>query len=237
MMQQETKQEKVRRVFARIARRYDLMNSLMTFGMHRRWRAQSLRAAGALEDAQALDIGCGSGDYIALLLRAGAAHVTGVDFSEEMLELAERRFAADCGSGRVELICADVTQMSFVADASVDIVTAGFALRNFSDLPRALAEAYRVLKPGRKLVALDLSRPFPPMVRWAAEAYLGWVVPALAGIVSGTPAEYRWLHDSLGQFPQRPKLVEMLQSIGFSQVRVIPYGMGVVAAIIAEKPR
>jgi demethylmenaquinone methyltransferase/2-methoxy-6-polyprenyl-1,4-benzoquinol methylase len=190
-----------------------------------------------LKDAQALDIGCGSGDYIALLLRAGAAHVTGVDFSAEMLELAKLRFQSECASGRVELICADVTQMPFVEDASIDIVTAGFALRNFGDLPRALAEAYRALKPGGKLVALDLSRPFPPIVRWAAEIYLEKVVPILAGVVGGSSAEYRWLHDSLEQFPRRSKLVEMLQTTGFSQVRVIPYGMGVVAVVIAEKPR
>jgi demethylmenaquinone methyltransferase/2-methoxy-6-polyprenyl-1,4-benzoquinol methylase len=237
MTQPEDKRAKVQRVFSRIARRYDLMNSLMTFGMHRRWRALSLKEAGVQAGARALDLGCGSGDYMRLLLKMGAAHVIGVDFSPEMLELARRRLAKELEVGAVELICADVTQMPFLADESLDIVTAGFALRNFADLAHALSEACRVLKPGGKLIALDLSRPFPPAMGWAAEIYLGWIVPSLASAINGTPAEYRWLHDSLETFPRRTELAKVLQEIGFSQVRVIPYGMGVVAAHIAEKAR
>ena len=234
-MQQSEKQEKVQRVFARIARRYDLMNSLMTFGMHRRWRRQTLRAAGMQAGAVALDIGCGSGDYIELLLQAGASHVIGVDFTKEMLELAAKRFDKEITAGRVVLLQADAAQMSIIEDGSVDIVTAGFALRNFADLPKALAEASRVLKPGGKLVSLDLAKPFPPAIGWAARIYLDWVVPSIAAVVSGASAEYRWLSDSLAQFPERGELTKMMLASGFTSVRVIPYGIGVLASHIALK--
>lgn len=234
-MQPSEKQEKVQRVFARIARRYDLMNSLMTFGMHRRWRRQTLSAAGVQPGAVALDVGCGSGDYIKLLLQAGASHVIGVDFTKEMLELAAKRFAKEITAGRVVLLQADAAQMSIIEDGSVDIVTAGFALRNFADLPKALAEASRVLKPGGMLVSLDLGRPFPPMIGWATRIYLDWVVPSIAAVVSGTSAEYRWLSDSLAQFPERGELAKMMLASGFASVRVIPYGMGVLASHIALK--
>jgi demethylmenaquinone methyltransferase / 2-methoxy-6-polyprenyl-1,4-benzoquinol methylase len=234
-MQPSEKQEKVQRVFARIARRYDLMNSLMTFGMHRRWRRQTLRAAGMQAGAVALDIGCGSGDYIELLLQAGASHVIGVDFTKKMLDLAAKRFDKEISEGRVVLVQADAARMSLVQDGSVDIVTAGFALRNFANLPKALAEAYRVLKPGGKLVSLDLGKPFPLAIGWAARIYLDWVVPSIAAVVSGTQTEYRWLSDSLEQFPERGELVKILLAAGFASVRVIPYGMGVLASHIAQK--
>lgn len=234
-MQQSEKREKVQRVFARIARRYDLMNSLMTFGMHRRWRRQTLRAAEVQPGAVALDIGCGSGDYIELLLQAGASHVIGVDFTKEMLELAAKRFTKEIAEGRIVLVQADATQMSIIEDGSVDIVTAGFALRNFADLPKALAEASRVLKPGGKLVSLDLGKPFPSAIGWAARIYLDWVVPCFAAVVSGASAEYRWLSDSLAQFPERGELTKMMLASGFASVRVIPYGIGVLASHIALK--
>ena len=234
-MQPTEKQEKVQRVFARIARQYDLMNSLMTFGMHRYWRRQTLRAAGVQAGVVALDIGCGSGDYIKLLLQAGASHVIGIDFTKEMLELAAGRFDKEISEGRVVLIQADAAQMSLIEDESVDIVTAGFALRNFADLPKALAETYRVLKPGGKLVSLDLGKPFPIVIGWAARIYLDWAVPSIAAIVSGTSAEYRWLSDSLMTFPDRGELVKMMLASGFASVRVIPYGMGVLASHTAQK--
>ncbi len=234
-MQPCEKQEKVQRVFARIARQYDLMNSLMTFGMHRRWRRQTLRAAGVQAGTVALDIGCGSGDYIALLLEAGVSHVTGVDFTKEMLELAAKRFDKEISEGRVALIQADAAQMGFLQDESVDMVTAGFALRNFADLPKTLAEASRALKPGGKLVSLDLGKPFPPVIGRAARIYLDWAVPSVAAVVSGTQAEYRWLSDSLASFPERGELVKMMLASGFASVRVIPYGIGVLASHIAQK--
>jgi demethylmenaquinone methyltransferase / 2-methoxy-6-polyprenyl-1,4-benzoquinol methylase len=152
-----------------------------------------------------------------------------------MLTLAAKRFTKEIAEGRVVLVQADAAQMSFLEDGSVDIVTAGFALRNFADLPKALAEAHRVLKSGGKLVSLDLGKPFPLAIGWAARAYLDWVVPLIAALVSGTQTEYRWLSDSLATFPERGELVKMMLALGFASVRVIPYGMGVLASHIAQK--
>ncbi|OGK08203.1 MAG: hypothetical protein A2Y63_05895 [Candidatus Riflebacteria bacterium RBG_13_59_9] len=232
------KAERVRRVFSRIAPHYDLLNTLMTFGLHRKWRRATLRLAGGMPgDGCGLDLCCGTGDYIREMLVAsgGTAHVTGVDFAEPMLELARRRFPREVADGRVKLIQADVTDLSFLPENHFDLVTSGFGLRNVDALSPVLAGSYRVLKPSGLFVSLDVSRPF----RWGwapfSECYLRVIVPALAALIAGGPREYRWLHESLATFPDRRELAGLLEQAGFSMQRQLSYGLGVVAVHVARK--
>ena len=232
------KQQRVRRVFKSIASRYDLLNTLMTFGLHHRWRRASIRLAGGMpQGGYGLDLGCGTGDYLREMLDSsdGKAAVTGVDFTVEMLEIARRRLSAEIERGQVELVTGDASDLSFLPDARFDMVTAGFTLRNLTDLARAFDEIHRVMKPGGAFVSIDVCRPFPLWLRPAAELYLRFVVPAIAALVSGKPGEYRWLHESLATCPDRNSLASMLKAAGFVEVRLIPFGLGVVVGHIARK--
>jgi demethylmenaquinone methyltransferase/2-methoxy-6-polyprenyl-1,4-benzoquinol methylase len=116
------------------------------------------------------------------------------------------------------------------------MVTAGFTLRNLTNLPRVFDETYRVMKPGGVFVSVDVCRPFPIWLRPLAELYLRITVPVIAALVSGKPGEYRWLHESLATCPDRCELAKMLEVAGFAEVRQIPFGLGVVVGHFARRP-
>ncbi len=237
--EKEGKPQRVRRVFTSIAFRYDLLNTLMTFGLHRNWRRSSIRLAGGMpKGGRGLDIGCGTGDYVCEMLvsSGGTARLTGVDFSREMLNVARRRFSGEIERGQVELVEADVTDLTFLPEASFDMVTAGFALRNLAEPGRALGEVFRVMKPGGAFVSVDVCRPFPVWLRPLAEFYLRFAVPALATLVAGRAGEYRWLHESLAVCPDRHELEGVLKDAGFTEVKQVLYGLGVVAGHLARRP-
>jgi demethylmenaquinone methyltransferase/2-methoxy-6-polyprenyl-1,4-benzoquinol methylase len=235
----EGKPQRVRRVFTSIASRYDLLNTLMTFGLHCRWRRSSIRLAGGMpKGGRGLDIGCGTGDYIRDMLVAsgGTARLTGVDFSGEMLDVAQRRFSGEIERGQVELVEADVSDLSFLPESSFDMVTAGFTLRNLAEPRRALAEVFRVMKPGGVFVSVDVCRPFPIWMRPLAEFYIRFVVPAMAALATGKTGEYRWLHESLATCPDRHELEATLKDAGFTEVKQVFYGLGVVVGHLACRP-
>jgi len=236
---QRGKRQRVQRVFSSIARRYDLINTLMTFGLHHRWRRASIYLAGGMpEGGEGLDLGCGTGDYLREMLDSSGntATVTGVDFTSEMLTVARRRLSAGIKRGQVKLVTGDASDLSFLPDARFDMVTAGFTLRNLTDLRLVFNEIHRVTKPGGVFVSVEVCRPFPLWLRPIAEAYLRFFVPAIAALVAGKVGEYRWLHESLATCPDRNGLVRMLKSAGFSEIRQVPFGLGVVVGHIARKP-
>jgi len=234
----QTREEKaayVQRLFGSIARRYDLMNDLMTLGMHRRWRAHAVSLAGTLErGGWGLDLCCGSGDFLKLMLRVtrGEGHFVGVDFSEEMLALARRRFSAEIEKGTVELFLADVSDLSFLPASQFDLVTCGLGLRNVADLSKTLLQARRRLRPGKALGSLDLTRPAPLPLRPVVSVYLRWIIPLLARLVVGAPGQYLWLHESRLRFPTRGDLAGLMEEVGYERLRVVSYAFGVVAAHI-----
>jgi len=231
------KQGRVKDVFSAIAQRYDLLNSLLSFGLHRRWRRASLILAGGVSPgARALDLCCGTGDYIREVLRlsGGTAQVFGVDFSHEMLAVAARRLTHEISAGSVKLLLGDVTDLSFLEPASCDLATIGFGLRNLDDVPAALRGARRALKPGAPLVSLELCRPFPPLVAPVLRFHLRAVVPALGALVAGKLRAYQWLYESLRTFPDRRELARMLTDAGYAPPQEFTFGLGAVVAHIAR---
>jgi demethylmenaquinone methyltransferase/2-methoxy-6-polyprenyl-1,4-benzoquinol methylase len=197
----------VRTMFDRIAPVYDLMNRAMTAGLDLRWR--SLAAAAAVSPGdRVLDAACGTGD-LALDLRAGAASVTGLDFSPRMLERARRK---DAG---IEWVEGDVLALPF-ADASFDAATIGFGARNLADLDLGLRELRRVLRPGGRLAVLEITRPRGPLAP-LLQVWFGRVVPRLGRVVSGGSA-YAYLPASVARFPGVDEVAEMLARAGFPGV-------------------
>ena len=223
----------VRRMFSRIVPRYDLMNALMTFGLDRRWRRLAAAAALPTADERALDLACGTGDLAITLASTGAARVVAVDFCVEMIEVACQK-AATLPSGRVEFVVGDGLSLPF-ADGAFESVTIGFGLRNFADVPAGLAEIARVIRPGGRLVCLEMTHPpFRPL-NLLFRPYLHWIVPVLGGFVSGDFAAYRYLPRSVDRFPDAPALADLLRAAGFADVAYRYLGLGAVALHVAAR--
>ena len=218
-------------MFSRISPQYDRMNRLMTAGLDGRWRRAAVAAAEP-RGADVLDIGCGTGDLSAEFRRAGAGSVIGADFSAAMLARARDKAAGKAGDGWLQ---ADALRLPF-ADGSFDAVASAFVLRNLVDLPAAFAEMARVLRPGGRVVALDITHPPPGPFGAAMRFGFEQGVTRLAGILSGQGRAYRYLPGSLEGYPPADELSRMIEAAGAEPVRYRRFGGGMVALHVALKP-
>jgi demethylmenaquinone methyltransferase/2-methoxy-6-polyprenyl-1,4-benzoquinol methylase len=220
----------VRAMFARIVPRYDLVNRLMSLGMDRRWRRLAVAAAKP-QGAIALDAATGTGDMITELERQGSRLAVGADFCPEMV------FAAAAKLGRAPhraLLAADALQLPFTNDR-FDCIVNGFLLRNLANLDRAFEEFRRVLKPGGRLVCLDLT-PAPRWLRPLLWPYFGLFVPLLGGLISGDFAAYRYLPASVRSHPEADELCRRMVNAGFEQTSYQRFNLGTIALHLAYKP-
>ncbi|MBA2793812.1 MAG: class I SAM-dependent methyltransferase [Thermoleophilaceae bacterium] len=213
----------VRAMFDRIAGVYDRMNSVMTAGMHHRWRERAVDIARVQPGDRALDVATGTGDLaVELRRRVGAGgEVVGMDFSEAMLELAREK-APDIGFEQ-----ANALELAY-DDGEFAATTVGFGARNFSDLPRGLAEMARVTRPGGRVVVLEITTPQRPPLSWFFGLWFGRVVPAL-GRVAGDPDAYGYLPDSVRRFPGPEALAGELARAGLVDVRYVLTAGGIIA--------
>lgn len=217
--------QRVRRMFARIARRYDLMNRLMTFGRDVSWRREVIRRAALRRGSWLLDVGSGPGDLaFAALRQTRGAHITCVDFTPEMMELGRQRPGAE----RLAWTTADAQSLPF-SSQTFDAVVSGFLLRNVDDLDLALAEQVRVLKPGGRFVALDTTPPskgpFRPLLRF----HLHRAIPALGLLVTGDAEAYNYLPDSTERFLAPEECTEKMRAAGLQDVGFTRKMLGTVA--------
>ncbi len=233
----------VRTMFDRIAGVYDRMNRVMTAGLDRRWRERAVERAELESGQSALDVCCGTGDLAFELAYAvgPSGSVTACDFSEAMLEIArakeaERAASAPAGAesngsvaGRaaVAFEWADALDLPY-ADASFDAVTVGFGVRNLSDLGAGLDQLTRVLKPGGRLVILEITQPRRPPLSTFFSLWFDRIVPVL-GSVAGDSAAYTYLPDSVRNFPLPRRLAEMMDGAGLERVRWLVLGGGIIA--------
>ena len=227
-----TKAERVRAMFARIVPRYDLMNAVMTGGMDRHWRRAAVRAVTPVGGV-ALDVGTGTGDLALALIRGGAGEVIGVDFCEEMLAAAQAKARAAALSRVVSFLAADAAHLPF-PDESFDCVVNGFLLRNVGDLRGALAEMARVLKPGGRLVCLEITHP-PPAFAPLFNLYFRHVVPLAGAVITGEGAAYRYLPVSLGPLPNAERLAALMTDVGLTDVHYRRLGLGTVALHVGNR--
>ena len=210
----------VRAMFDRIARVYDLMNSLMTAGMHHRWRERAADLAAVGPGDRALDVATGTGD-LAVELRRRGADVVGMDFSEEMLGLARRKEPA------IRFEQGNALELPY-EDAAFDAVTVGFGARNFDDLARGLREMARVTRPGGRVVVLEITTPQKPPLSWFFRLWFDRVVPAL-GRVAGDPDAYTYLPSSVRRFPGPEGLAGEMAAAGLDGVRWLLTAGGIIA--------
>jgi demethylmenaquinone methyltransferase/2-methoxy-6-polyprenyl-1,4-benzoquinol methylase len=222
-----THERQVRSMFDRIAGRYDAMNSVMSAGLHHRWRARTVEVSGVGPGASALDVCCGTGDLaLEWHRRVGASgRVVGLDFSVPMLELAERK--ATARSAAVEWVQGNALELPF-PDATFDAATVGFGVRNVADLGRAIAEMRRVVRPGGKVAILEITTPQRPPLKWFYSIWFDRIVPLL-GALAGDREAYSYLPDSVRRFPPAQELAELMHAVGLREVRYVVLAGGIVA--------
>ncbi len=216
----------VREVFDSVAPRYDLMNDLMSLGVHRLWKAALVRALRPRPGMVVLDVAGGTGD-IAVAAAAEGAEAVVVDINADMAAAGRDR-ALDRGCLEVGWAVADAEALPF-PDMSQDAVTIAFGLRNVTGRERALAEMRRVLKPGGRFFCLEFSQVAAPTLRAVYERYAFRVLPRLGALVAGDAEAYRYLAESIARFPDREALAGLMGAAGFARVRWSILSGGVVA--------
>ncbi|MGE5833578.1 MAG: ubiquinone/menaquinone biosynthesis methyltransferase [Acidobacteriota bacterium] len=225
----DAKQRYVRRLFATIAPRYDLITRILSFGLDGRWKARLIDLAEVKPGSRLLDLACGTGDLTFEGARRGAAAV-GLDITSGMIDLARVK----PGGARVSWLVGDMAALP-IAEGSFDIVTTGYGLRNTSDLAGALADIHRVLRPGGVLCSLDFDRPERAPVRGVYLTYLTAVGSTLGFVLHGDPDTYRYIPASIRRYPGARGVCQLMRGAGFSEVRHIPVLGGLMAIHVARK--
>ena len=230
------KKEKIQQMFDDIAPSYDRLNHLMSLDVDKIWRKRALKEIVDGTSQQILDVACGTGDStIAIAQAAGSgSRVTGVDISEGMMALVMRKAAHEGVHDRIRLQVADGENMPF-AEGSFHRVFCAFGIRNFEHKDLGLKEFYRVLKPGGKVVILELSLPENRHLRQLYNVYFQHVLPWIGGLVSGNKDAYRYLPASVQAFPSPEQFCTMMRTAGFSGVRHRSLSMGLCRMFIGEK--
>lgn len=225
----EAHDAKIRSIFGDIARVYDPMNRIITLGQWGVWQRRYLETVRPAPGERCLDIATGTGDLAILLAqRQPECSVVGLDLSADMLRVAEQKIAERGLHDRVTVVEGNALSLPF-PDQSFDVVTVGFGLRNFPDLPKALAEMRRVLKPGGRALSLEVSRPKGALASMGFRAFFYGIVPMLGRLVGRSGRAYAWLPESHRRFPGRDALEELFRTAGFDRVQSWPLTMGSVA--------
>ncbi len=228
MVKQEGKKTFVRHKFASISKRYDLLNSLLSFQIDRYWRWRTTRELAAFPDGAVLDLCAGTMPLALELARqAPRRRVLAVDFCEDMLRAGLASLSRDRRKERIFPVCGDGEQIPAPTGKFFG-VTVAFGVRNLVNTGKGLTEMWRVLKPGGKLLILEFSRPRHPLVKPLYNLYLNNVLPWVAGLVSGDQEAYEYLASSIAAFYEPPELLAMMKKAGFTKVDARPLTMGIV---------
>ncbi len=225
------KQRYTRRLFATIADRYDFITGFLSYGQDKRWKRRLIQLARLSPSDRVLDLACGTGDIVF----AAAPHVSravGLDMTRRMLELAKLRYPAEAG---LHFVAGDMLALPFPAH-SFTVVTIGYGLRNVPDLQQSLKEIRRVAAPGGRVLSLDFNRPSNPIVRGAYLVYLTVVGSALGYALHRDPDTYRYIPESIRNYPGAGGVARMMEQLGFTDVRVVRVLGGLMAIHVATAP-
>lgn len=215
---QEPKVDQIRRMFNRIAPKYDQLNRIISLGLDRSWRKRALHLLAPYAPQRVLDVATGTGDLAIEIIQtiSSAKEVVGVDISEEMMRVGQEKVHQAGLDTKISFERQDCTAMTFEAD-SFDAATIAFGIRNFSDIPTAAAELHRVLRPGGVLIIAELSVPTNPLLRLGYKLYAGQIIPLIGRLISKDRDAYTYLPKSIAAVPQRERMVEILRKAGFSE--------------------
>lgn len=231
----QSKKEEVREMFDNIAPKYDLLNHTLSMSIDRLWRRHVVRLVRRAKPRRILDVATGTGDLaIAMARRIEGARILGVDLSERMLDVARSKVEARGLDGRILLDRGDAEHLD-VADASVDVATVAFGVRNFGDLDAGLRELARVLRPGGRVVILEFSRPSNRLFRTLYEFYTYRILPRIGGMVSHDRRAYEYLPASVGEFPLPAEFLRRLEAAGFHHCKARSQSCGIAQIYTGER--
>lgn len=226
-----------RMMFDNISRRYDLLNRIMSAGLDRKWRRMAVDQLNVISGGEYIDAGCGTGDLcieIISRLPPGQVKVTGIDHSEAMIDKGKSKLTALGNGNSSTLMRGDAVSLPF-KDSEVDGVISGFVIRNISNRSKALAEWYRVIRPGGRCVVLELAVPEQPVMLFLYKTIMRLLVPVAGALFSNYRA-YVYLMDSVRAFPPPKVFKKMLEAAGFTDVRTKTLTFGVVCIYSGTKP-
>lgn len=224
----EAKTGMVREVFSSVAARYDLMNDLMSGGMHRLWKNNFVSRVNVPASAAILDLAGGTGDIAVRLKHRTGADITVCDINEAMLNVGRDR-QIDRGESRgLRWVCGNAEHLP-VPDDSLDVITIAFGLRNVTDIPQALRDAYRALRPGGQFLCLEFSHVVIPSLARIYDKYSFRLIPKIGELVTHDRDSYQYLVESIRMFPKQEHLKKMMEEAGFARVTYDNLSMGVVA--------
>lgn len=226
----EQKAQMVARVFHSVATKYDVMNDLMSFGIHRLWKRFTVDCSGVRRGQQVLDLAGGTGDFTVKYSRlvGETGKVVLADINDSMLKIGREKLHNLGIVGNVEYVQVNAEALPF-SDNTFDCITISFGLRNVTDKPLALRSMYRVLKPGGRLLVLEFSKPMIAMLTKIYDAYSFHILPRIGQIVANDGDSYRYLAESIRMHPDQETLKTMMQQVGFEQVNYFNMTGGIVA--------
>ena len=233
------KKEKIRAMFDNIASDYDKLNHIMSLDTDKGWRRRAIRRVAECavpgRALEVLDIACGTGDFsIAMAKTIPSVRVTSLDISEGMLAVMREKVEAQHLGDSISIMPGDGERLPF-EDASFDCVTIAFGIRNFESREKGLREMLRVLRPGGRLVILELSMPENPFVRWCFSLYFLHLMPSVGGRISGDRAAYRYLPATVVHFPKKADFLATISSCGFTSVSHKAFTFGICRMYVGSK--
>lgn len=233
----ENKAKYVQETFNSIASNYDLMNKLMTFGLDKSWRRLAVKRSELKEGGTGLDVCCGTGMLTMEQARAAgpAGRIIGLDFSENMIAVARQNIRDFEFKDSIQFIQGDAMDLPFENNA-FDCVTVGWGLRNVPDILKTVQEMARVVKPGGKVISLDMAQPTAPVFREFYWLCFNRVIPAMGKLFSGNKKAYDYLHDSAKAFVHQKELASIFANAGLVETRYLNLCGGVVAIVEGRNP-
>ena len=234
--QEQSKKAQVEEMFDYNAPNYDKLNHIISFNLDRIWRRRVMRIVRRAKASKIMDIATGTGDLaIAMAKRVDRTQILGIDLSEEMLAVARRKVQKQGLEERIMLEKGDAENLAMVETGSIDAVTVAFGVRNFENLERGLGEIHRTLREGGKFVVLELSVPKNRLIRWFYAQYSHRILPGIGAMISKDKQAYVYLPESIDEFPAPERFVEILESVGFKDVKRRKQSFGVAHIYEAVK--
>ncbi len=226
---EEAKAGMVHGVFTNVASKYDVMNDAMSLGIHRLWKDAMMDWLAPRDGQHLLDVAGGTGDIaFRFLKRAPNAHVTVLDMTQGMLDEGRKRAEAAQMADRLDWVCGDAMALPF-ADDSFDVYTISFGIRNVTRIQDAINEAFRVLRPGGRMMVLEFSQMPTPALQWLYDRYSFNIIPPLGQIIANDRDSYQYLVESIRKFPPQEVFADMIRRGGFENVKYRNLSMGIVA--------
>ncbi|MCU6795827.1 demethylmenaquinone methyltransferase [Paenibacillus sp. WQ 127069] len=234
-MQSKSKEEFVHSVFESIAPKYDLMNDILSFRRHKAWRNFTMKKMNMQPGSTAIDLCCGTCDWtISMAKASGTGEMVGLDFSQNMLDYGAVKIREGGLDKQIKLVQGNAMKLPY-EDNTFDYATIGFALRNVPDLVKVIEEMQRVVKPGGWVVSLELSKPTWQPFKGIYYFYFQTILPLLGKLIAKSYEQYKWLPESLINFPDHKQLAEIFKTTGLTQVQAYPLTGGIAALHIGIK--